>query len=188
MTKAYDNHYQTEDLFGEPYPELISFFKALSHRGRVLDLGCGQGRDALAIARLGYSVEGVDSSKVGIHQMQKQAKAEGLPIIGIEKDIYSFDDFSDFDIVLLDSMFHFTKKDRVKESSFIDRIITGIKSDCLVVFCIQDSGKKVGILNETLNEHQDLKRIINKNFNYVFIDNESGHRSETAYQMIVIKK
>ena len=52
MNVSYDKQYQTENLFGEPYSE----------RGRLLDLGCGQGRNAIPLAQLGYEVTGMDIS------------------------------------------------------------------------------------------------------------------------------
>ena len=42
---TYDKHYKAPNYFGEPYPELIQFFKEYEPKGHVLDLGCGQGRD-----------------------------------------------------------------------------------------------------------------------------------------------
>lgn len=95
---TYDKYYQTENLFGESYPELIEFFAEFPMKGKVLDLGCGQGRDAIALARLGYSVTGIDNSKVGIEQMNQTWQVV---------DIYAFNRFSEFDIILLDSMFRF---------------------------------------------------------------------------------
>ncbi|RXV63781.1 methyltransferase domain-containing protein [Fusibacter sp. A1] len=62
----YDDYYLEENYFGDPYPGLEAFFKAYSPKGKVLDLGCGQGRDSLFLAGLGYEVVGVDHSKVGI--------------------------------------------------------------------------------------------------------------------------
>lgn len=52
MTVAYDKYYQTANLFGEPYLELIEFFSEYPMKGKVLDLGCGQGRDAIASLRV----------------------------------------------------------------------------------------------------------------------------------------
>ena len=82
MTVPYDKYYQTENLFGKPYPELIEFFAEYSKRGKVLDLGCGQGRDAITLARLGYTVVGIDKSKVGVEQMNRIAEAESLTVTG----------------------------------------------------------------------------------------------------------
>jgi cyclopropane fatty-acyl-phospholipid synthase-like methyltransferase len=47
---------------------------------RVLDLFCGHGRHALELARLGYSVTGVDISTESIRELQKNAKREKLSI------------------------------------------------------------------------------------------------------------
>jgi tellurite methyltransferase len=47
MTVTYDKYYQTENLFGEPYHELIQFYAEFPKKGKVLDLGCGQGRHAI---------------------------------------------------------------------------------------------------------------------------------------------
>ncbi|MCG8331386.1 MAG: methyltransferase domain-containing protein [Chitinophagales bacterium] len=183
---AYDKYYQTENLFGQPYPELIDFFAQHPHKGKLLDLGCGQGRDAIPLARLGYTVTGIDHSKVGIEQMNQLAIAENLPLTGIVADIFEYDGFGDFDFVLLDSMFHFTKKDQSKESNLIKRILAEINEGCLLIICIQDSGNKVAILNEILNEEQALVRLADKKLKYIFEDKESGHQSVSDYRMLVL--
>lgn len=188
MTVAYNKYYQTENLFGKPYPELIEFLARYPKKGKVLDLGCGQGRDAIALARLGYSVTGIDSSKVGIEQMIQIGKAEKLDLVGQVADIYAFDQFSEFDIILLDSMFHFDKKDREKEIGFVKKIISQIKDGCLMLVCIQDTGSKVETLNNAIDFEKSLKRLIDKKFKYTFEDEDSGHKSEMDYRMVVVKK
>jgi tellurite methyltransferase len=115
MAMSYGKYYNTEDYFGAPYHELIAFLSDYPKKGKLLDLGFGQGRDAIALARLCYSVAGIDSSKVGIDQMNQISQNENLDLIGIVGDIYTFDRFGEFDMVLLDSMFHFAKKDKERE-------------------------------------------------------------------------
>ena len=188
MAVSYDSFYQTENLFGDPYPELIDFFTTYPRKGKVLDLGCGQGRDAIPLARLGYEVMGVDHSKVGIDQMSQIAKTENLPLIGWVADVYEFDDFANFDFVLLDSMFHFTKNDLQKETDLIKKIISKVDHDCLIVFCIQDTGKKVTILNEILNFEHQLHRLIDQKLEYIFEDPTTGHQSKTTYRMIIVQQ
>ena len=179
MSNAYDTYYQTENLFGNPYPELIDFFSEHSEKGRVLDLGCGQGRDAIAIARLGFEVVGIDSSKIGIEQMNQMAQKEGLALKGSVADIFEFDDFDGYDFVLLDSMLHFAQKDRQKETGFVKKIITKIQKGCQLVLCIQDTGNKVRILNEAARTEIPLERSRDKKFEYVFEEGDSGHTSKT---------
>lgn len=187
MTTAYDTYYKNENLFGDPYPELIHFFKKHTSKGKVLDLGCGQGRNAIPLARIGFDVLGIDNSKVGIDQMNQTAKTENLPLEGIVTDIFQFENYSNFDFVLLDSMFHFTKKDKQKEIFLIKKIISKVKKSCIVIFCIQDTGKKVEVLNEVIHFKKSIEQIVNQEFEYLFEDTKSGHKSKTNYRMIIIK-
>ena len=48
--------------------------------GRALDVGMGQGRNAIYLARLGWDVTGFDTSKTGLEQAQKAASSSGLKI------------------------------------------------------------------------------------------------------------
>lgn len=104
----YDRYY-TEDAWacGDPYPEFVDFFERhVSAPARVLDLGCGQGRDALFIARLGHSVLGVDVSEVGVRQLLESARRERLGIDAVVGDAGRFKSRRKFDIVLLDRVVH----------------------------------------------------------------------------------
>lgn len=75
---TYDKHYREPNYFGDPYPKLLTFFGEYEPKGNVLDLGSGQGRDSIALARMGYTVTGVDISKVGVSQMMSIAQKEEL--------------------------------------------------------------------------------------------------------------
>lgn len=188
MIVTYDKYYQTENLFGGPCPELIEFFAGNPKKGKVLDLGCGQGRDAIALVRLGYSVTGIDISKVGIDQMNQIARDENLNLEGQVCDIYAFELFNQFEIVLLDSMFHFTKKDKEKEIGLIKKVISKIKKGTIVVVCIQDTGNKVKILKQVVDTEKQLNRLVEKKFKYIFEVRESGQKYETDYRMIIFEK
>ena len=109
----YETLYQEgRDVCGPPFPEFVAFFDSYAQQnGRVLDLGCGQGRDALFIARKGHHVVGVDLSPTGITQMVEDAQAEGLAVAGVVADIMEFEPESMFDVVLLDRVLHMLAND-----------------------------------------------------------------------------
>lgn len=188
MSVTYDDYYQTENLFGDPFPELIDFFATYPKKGKVLDLGCGQGRDIIPLARLGFSVTGVDYSAVGIEQLNEIAHIEQLAITGIVADIYNYSEFNQYDFVLLDSMFHFLKNDLEKEVTLIEKIFSSIQKKCVVVFCIQDTGKKVEVLKNIIEAHKEFNQLVDKKLEYVYEDRESGHKSITDYRMVVVRK
>lgn len=188
MPTDYDRYYQTEYLFGEPYPELLAFYSGIEQKGKLLDLGCGQGRDAIALAKLGFEVTGIDHSAVGIEQLNRIAKQEGLPLTGLVTDIYAYDDFDEFDFILLNSMFHFNKKDNAKETAFLNHLIREMKPHRYLTICIQDTGKKVAILQKILQNHKYLHPIHQTNLLYKYEDKASNHVSETIYEMITVQK
>lgn len=188
MKVEYDKYYKTENLFGDPYPELISFYSKIENKGNLLDLGCGQGRDSIPLAELGYKVTGIDNSKVGIDQLNEIAKKENLSLIGIVEDMYSYTKFDQFEFILLDSMFHFGKKERAKEVSFLNRLIDESKLNTLITICIQKVGKKVETLNSIISNRGELELITRTQLIYKYEDIESNHASETKYEMIVLKK
>jgi cyclopropane fatty-acyl-phospholipid synthase-like methyltransferase len=59
--------------------------------GPVLDLGLGEGRNALYFAKLGFPVEGVDESKTYVKRCRERAEAEGLDLTVVEADLRAFE-------------------------------------------------------------------------------------------------
>ena len=55
--------------------------------GRALDLGTGDGRNAVWLARQGWSVTGVDFSSVGLDRAQARARAEGVSVEWVLADL-----------------------------------------------------------------------------------------------------
>lgn len=188
MGVEYDTYYQTENLFGDPYPELIDFYSNIESKGRLLDLGCGQGRDAIALARLGYEVIGLDYSQVGINQLNAIAQKDNLSLTGIVGDIYMYSDYSQIDFILLNSMFHFGKNERLKEQNLLKRIIDLSSPNTIITICIQNTGKKTEILQNTLSEIANLKTINRIDITFIYEDPDSDHRSTTPYEIISIQK
>lgn len=113
MGYDYDRLYgETPDALGAPNEEIVAFFGRYEGQGaRILDVGCGQGRDALFIARAGHRVVGVDLSPNGIAGMTAAAEADGLPIEGIVADLEEFEPEGVFDVVLCDRTLHMLERE-----------------------------------------------------------------------------
>ena len=52
--------------------------------GEALDLGCGEGRNSLLLARYGYHVHAIDASSQGVQKLEKYARSQGLDNIDCE--------------------------------------------------------------------------------------------------------
>lgn len=55
--------------------------------GTVLELGAGHGRDALFLARCGFTVVAADFSPVGLAQLAERAAADGLAVRTLVQDV-----------------------------------------------------------------------------------------------------
>lgn len=60
-------------------PEVMEFI-AETPPGRALDLGCGTGTNAIAIARHGWQATGVDFAPKAVHKARRKAEAAGFKI------------------------------------------------------------------------------------------------------------
>lgn len=84
----------------EKQVDFIIDILSLNGKERILDLACGFGRHALAFARKGFSVVGVDITKDYIDDAIKSAKAASLNTEFIYSDIRNLSFKNEFDVVL----------------------------------------------------------------------------------------
>jgi len=92
---------QGPDHFGtEPSKILGRFHGLIRPGGRVLDIGVGQGRNAIFLARLGFEVDGIDTSEVGLAAVRETASEEDLPIELHHGDAMTFSPGRAYDAVL----------------------------------------------------------------------------------------
>ncbi|QMS84827.1 class I SAM-dependent methyltransferase [Candidatus Xianfuyuplasma coldseepsis] len=149
---SYNKYYKKANYFGKPYPELIRYFDRFDRSSMILDVGCGQGRDTLELGRMGFSVRGIDISDVGINQLNEIATKEKLDVVGEVTDYKDFASFQEYDIILMNSMFHFYKNDIAEETRSINRIIDKMKNNARFVLIVQESGFRVKHLNEIITK------------------------------------
>jgi tellurite methyltransferase len=63
-----------------PAPWLVAHRDLLTGGGRALDVACGDGRNALYLAGLGYAVDAIDASDVAVDALRGAAHERGLAI------------------------------------------------------------------------------------------------------------
>jgi len=79
-------------------------------------IGCGEGRDALFLSRLGYKVVATDIAEVGLEKARKKAAANKLKCEFIMRDAHeSHSDLGKFDCVLLITLLQFLKPETIPE-------------------------------------------------------------------------
>ena len=80
-------------------------------RGRVLDLGAGEGADAIRLALLGYQVDAVEISSVGAEKIAKFVSAEGVSdrVRIHQMDACDFVPEGTYDIVISNGLLHYVK-------------------------------------------------------------------------------
>jgi cyclopropane fatty-acyl-phospholipid synthase-like methyltransferase len=87
-------------------PELLEFIQK-NPAGRALDLGCGTGTNAIALAERCWQVVGVDFSGVAIRRARHKARAANLPIRFFVDDAARFSAVDGpFDLILDIGCFH----------------------------------------------------------------------------------
>ena len=176
---TYDRQYAAEgDLFGAPYPEFDAFLQAHGRGGTALDLGCGQGRDALLLARHGYRVTGVDASHVGVEQMVAAALERDLSVEGVVADLFDYSLDQAYDAIVLDSILHFEKKDRDREIGLLNRLVNHLRpGGHLFIFVHKSSAKERALRAWYDAMDPDLHVVFEGYIDYVYEEQKTGFRS-----------
>lgn len=76
-------------------------------RRRVLDLGAGEGADAIRMARLGYRVTAVEISGVGVEKIQRYADEANVNLEIVQADLNTYQAAGKFDIILCNGVLQY---------------------------------------------------------------------------------
>ena len=88
----WDERYSTEEYaYGKAPNEFLAENYSAIPKGKVLSLAEGEGRNAVFLAKQGYSVTAVDGSQVGLDKAGKLAEENGVEIELIHADLAEFE-------------------------------------------------------------------------------------------------
>lgn len=103
----------------KPREEIVELLKYKS-KGNVLDLGCGNGKNALFLATNGFNVTAIDSSEKKIKNLVENAKNNNIKLNAKVGDIRNLIFDETYDIIIVSYVLSFLTKEVV--ISLIKRI------------------------------------------------------------------
>lgn len=183
-----------------PYYLLNNFLQKIP-KGKVLDLGSGNGKNSLFLAKKGFIVHAIDINPKAIEIFKRESKKEKLKIRIVNADIRKFSIKENaYDSILAINSLIFMRKTEFKKT--ITQIKKGLKNGGVVIisgFTIRDSSylkfkkryKPVGKHTfkdsdkqywQFLSEHE-LKSYFLKNFQILFYS-ERKIRDSVPYHHI----
>jgi tellurite methyltransferase len=101
----YDQRYAGPDYYWGKKPsamcdKVIEIIRPSSDfHPKLLDLGCGEGRNAVYFAKHGFRVFGLDSSLPGLRKMKKYAEEAGVQVEAIHADIVTYEPEDTYDVI-----------------------------------------------------------------------------------------
>lgn len=96
--------------FGKPSAEIMAFADTLPPNSSVLDLGCGEGRNALFLAEQGFEVTAVDISEHGVNKLRSLAAQRGLKLRAEVADMRSYPLDCEFDLIISHGCLHLIER------------------------------------------------------------------------------
>jgi 2-polyprenyl-3-methyl-5-hydroxy-6-metoxy-1,4-benzoquinol methylase len=104
-----ETRYSTEPVDHAQSLITSHLLEALQSRrpGRALDVGAGEGTDAIRLAHLGYEVDAVEGSSVGCEKTERFACQEGVRLNILNEDVNSFKPTAVYDVVVCNGLLHY---------------------------------------------------------------------------------
>lgn len=109
----YREWYRSEDYYWgtEPSSMCLSILRLLppTRPLRLLDIACGEGKDAVFMARCGYNVTAFDLSDTGVEKLHRLADRAGVHVEAFCADINDYRLSQDFDVIYCSGALHYIR-------------------------------------------------------------------------------
>lgn len=111
MQNIYDEKYDRKEYYWGKKPSLLCYeiMKLMPPDKplKLLDIGCGEGRNAIFFARNGYDVTAFDLSLKGVKKTKCFADEVGVPIKAFQANLNEFRLEEKFDIIFGSAVLHY---------------------------------------------------------------------------------
>jgi tellurite methyltransferase len=110
MNEFYDQKYVSKDFYWGRRPANLCFQVMQLYPPErplaLLDIGCGEGKDAIFFARNGYQVEAFDISPEGVRKANEWSRELDVPMHAFVGDLLEFRLEKPFDILFSNGVLH----------------------------------------------------------------------------------
>ena len=201
--------YSQNDYFGSGQTILANFAKEIIEKNslkNILEVGCGQGRDSIYFAKLGYDVVAFDLSKNAIKFVEKVKKEENLKNLQLfvhdAQKIFNFQNLK-FDLVYSNLALQFFNKSQLEK--IFSNISDKMGQNSFFLFSTKKSGDKYfdfgtkisnnafeykGITRFFFNK-DELEKLLKQNFEIKYFDednHENPDNTVSVWLKILVKK
>ena len=107
--KAYREK-DTVAFSSEPNKTITEFEHTINMHSNILEAGCGEGQNALYLAKKGYHVDAFDLSEYGIAKLKHRCEQSNVQVNAFVADLTSYQFEQSYDMVLCFGTLHFVSK------------------------------------------------------------------------------
>jgi len=110
---SYDKKYAAKDYYWGKKPSAFCdkvmeiMPPSAGFQPKLLDLGCGEGRNAVYFAKHGFDVVGVDISLIGLRKTKRYSLEEGVKVETIHADINDYQLTETYEVVFSTGTLHY---------------------------------------------------------------------------------
>jgi len=149
----FDKQYKEEKCLRGLNPSpIVKSLLNYKKSGKVLDIGAGEGRNSIFLAKNGFDVTALDISKEAGRKLKELASKEDVKINILIEDIINFEFKEKYNIIISIATLHFLRK------KYINKVIERVK----------ENTKKGGLNAISVFTEENP----NENFPYLFKTNE----------------
>lgn len=104
----------------QPNATVVEFEHLLDKRSNIIEVGCGEGQNAIYLARQGFSnVDAFDISENGIAKLRRIACANNVQLNAFAADLTTYRFEKTYDLIMCFGTLHFVRKEDWR--AFIER-------------------------------------------------------------------
>lgn len=140
--KYFNKQYSKKDSYLGDQPNLIVplLSSHLKPGSRVLVIGCGEGRDALFLARTGFDVVATEISEAGLDKVRTAIRSNGVKLELLKLNAHEpHDHLGKFDTILIMNILQFLNPDKIGDRiNHFQSLVAATGFMSIQVFTIED--------------------------------------------------